>query len=246
MNWFMITGKKNGHSKRGGICRFKWINHTDSARHTTTRIFGSVLCETKWLLLFLTVNTETKPQNKTVERITIDPHVSHAQSHLNGWLFPPEEPVQTFKSTDNARFSPLTLSFFPSLKLPCCNLMWYQLKPGGLARREPGLAPRPGPHHCFWLLLFFSAFPPVYPLWVTELLDQACLPHLLIPGPPCHTQWWKMTFPHLRHPLVPPTPLPTSLSIPNPISKAWVFLIYWWPHTLTLSLQLCRTAHWQD
>lgn len=93
-------------------------------------IFGLVLCETKWLLLFLTVNTETKPQNKTVERITIDPHVSHVQSHLNGRLFPPEEPVQTFKSTDNAWFSPLTLSFFPSLKLPCCKLMWYQLKPG--------------------------------------------------------------------------------------------------------------------
>lgn len=68
----------------------------------------------------LAVNTEKQPQNKTVERITIDPHLSQAQSHLNGRLFLPEEPAQTFKSTTNARFSSLSFSFFlpPSEKTP--------------------------------------------------------------------------------------------------------------------------------
>lgn len=92
-----------------GICRFKWINHTDSARHATMEIFGSCFVKQNSFFFLLTVNTEKKPQNKTVERITIDPHLSHAQSHLNGRLFLPEEPAQTFKSTANARFSPLPL-----------------------------------------------------------------------------------------------------------------------------------------
>lgn len=66
-------------------------------------------------------------------------------------------------------------------------------------------------------------------------------PRTPTPRPPRHTQRLKMTFPHPRG-----HPPPPSLVTPNPISKAWVFLIYWWSHTLTLSLQLCWTAHWQD
>lgn len=230
----MCIRSECGHCKLGGICWLRWINHTDAARHTSTAIFGSVLCETKWLLLFLTVNTETKPQNKTVERITIDPHVSHAQSHLNGRLFLPEEPVQTFKSTDNARFSPLTLSFFPSLKLPCSNLMCYQLKPGGWeALPWPGSTSRsPSLFDCCYSsprsLQFILCGSP------NRWTKRVCPTSWSQDHHATHNsgRWHFLT--------------PASLSIPNPISKAWVFLIYWWPHTLTLSLQLCRTAHWQD
>lgn len=90
----------------------------------------------------LTVNTEKQPQNKTVERITIDPRLSHAQSHLNGRLFLPEEPAQTFKSTANARFSPLPFSLFlspPEKKTAAVqqlNVVRALESSGGLTRRE--------------------------------------------------------------------------------------------------------------
>lgn len=219
-DWRLSPGILNGRSKLVAICRLKRINHTDSARHTTTGIFGSVLCETKWLLLFLTVNTETKPQNKTVERITIDPHVSHAQSHLNGQLFPPEEPVQTFKSTDNARFSPLTLSFFPSLKPTYCNLMWHQLKPGGWGGAN--LAWLRVPTHS---IAFGCCYSHLAPSNIPFVGHRPAGPSVSAPPPGPRT-----TTPHTTVEddiSSPPTP---PLSIANPISKVWVFLIYWWPH----------------
>lgn len=204
-----------------------------------------LLCETKWLLLFLTVNTEKKPQNKTVERITIDPHLSHAQSHLNGRLFLPEEPAQTFKSTANARFSPLSL-FLSLLKTAMLQLNVILAQAGRL-----GGAIKAWLHTLGFCLCF--------PLCCRHSSSRSL--QFLVCGSPnpgtkcvCPTSWSsdanaETTTPHTTVEddiSSPPHPHSPPLVSPNPISKAWVFLIYWWPHTLTLSLQLCRTAHWQD
>lgn len=99
----------------------KWVYQQGQTRNYTG-ISGSCFVKQNVFSSSLAVNTEKQPQNKTVERITIDPRLSHAQSHLNGRLFLPEEPVQTFKSTANARFSPLPFSLFlspPEKKKPC-------------------------------------------------------------------------------------------------------------------------------
>lgn len=108
------------------------------------KIFGSRFAKQNGFSFSLAVNTERKPRNKTVERITIDPHLSHAQSHLNGRLFLPEEPAQTFKSTANARFSPpsLSLSFFSSSKLQRYHLIPDELTPGR-CRGGTGEVPAP-------------------------------------------------------------------------------------------------------
>lgn len=142
----------------------------------------------------------------------------------------------------------LSLSFFPSSKTAMLqlNVIRDSSRAAGRCRRG-GPTPRSQPLPLLSTLLspFFIWLPPISPLRVTEPGDKVCLPRLPVLRLQCRDdhathnggRWHFLT---LGDPRSPP------LLSPNPISKAWVFLIYWWPHTLTLSLQLCRTAHWQD
>lgn len=138
----------------------------------------------------------------------------------------------------------LSLSFFPSSKLPCYNLIRDELMLGGwevLSRPDSAHSAFAFAFHFVVAILRLAPSNFSFAGHRTPGQSVSAPPpdaRTPTPRPPRHTQCWKMTFPHPRGP-------PSLISL-NPISKAWVFLIYWWSHTLTLSLQLCRTAHWQD